>query len=146
MAIGEPVQDRPNLSPNTKRHIRRRIYLPLGIGLAAVFGLVIGLGLVKFGTVSVWADFSVFLLFFPAFLAGLLALGLIVICTYAVYQLMYWLLIPLGRARVFMARAAKTTRRGGNMIARPIIKLRSLGAAIESFLRGVGSIFSDSQG
>jgi hypothetical protein len=123
-----------------------RIYLPFGIGLAAVVGLVIGISLAKFGNFSVWADFSVFLLFFPAFLAGLLALGLIAVCAYAVYGLIYWLLSPLGRARTFMERAARTTRRGGDMIARPIIRLRSLGAAIEALRRSLGSIFSDSQG
>jgi hypothetical protein len=146
MDMPDAAQDIPRLSPVTKRHVRRRIYLPFGIGLVAVIALVIGISLAEFGNLSVWADFSVVMLFCPAFLLGLLFLVPIAFCAYAVYRLIILLLEPLGRARAFMARAAGATRRGGDVIARPIFRLRSFGAAIGAIRRSLSSIFSDPQG
>ena len=128
-------------SKETRRQVWKQIYLPVGIGVLVLVGMVVGVSWIGVGTTGVWADVSLVLILLPAFLLGLVGLIILVGLTYVLLQLIYLLPGPLHRLQAEIERLGKATRRGADVIVRPIFMLGAVKAALKAAGNLIISIF-----
>ena len=126
------------LKPRPRRRGRPWLWIgiPLFVGVAVIAGLismVIGFGV---GTTSVWADASLIIVLLPLFLLGFIPLALLIGLSYGAARLVSWLPGPLDQFVGIMQRVARETRRGGGLVARPMVAFQGIMAAVANFLRG----------
>jgi hypothetical protein len=117
------------------------IGLPMLVGILLVVGSVVAVLNVGFGSIRIWADISLVAVLLPLCLMGFLPLLALVGLSYGVGRLVGWLPEPLRQVDTFLARAARETRRGSKMLARPILALQGVLAMVNTFLRGLIDIF-----
>lgn len=125
------------LSPATRRYIRRGITLPLIIGFLMLTALIVVIVALGFGGIGVWADTSLVFLILPMLLVGLLILIFSSALLYGVWRLSGWVLSPLQRAQTYAARAVHITRRSMDLTAKPVIVLSGLAAGLARIGRGM---------
>lgn len=128
-------------SKETRRQVFKQIYLPVGIGVLVLVGMVAGISWTGVGTTGVWADISLVLILIPTFLLGLVGLIILVGLTYALLKLIDLLPSPLHRLHAEIERLGKATRQGADGIVRPIFILGAAKAALKAAGSLIISIF-----
>ena len=129
--------------PRSKRRGRPWLWIGLPLFLGAVFiaGVVAAVLGTGFGTTRIWADVSLIFVLLPLCFMGLIPLAALIALSYGTARLLSWLPQPLDQFVGIMERVARETRRGGGLLARPMIAFQGLMATVETFLRGLIEIF-----
>jgi len=128
--------------PRAPRRYRRgiwlQIYLPLIGGAllagAALAGIVTAVG---GGSTSVWADVSLLLLTAPCLVAGLLALALFGGLALGLNRVIVAAPPYFHQVQDFVGLVSRRVRQGADVLASPVMKVRSISSAVRSF-RGRG--------
>lgn len=128
------------LSPQTKRHIRLQILLPVFIGVLVLLGLSVWMVVAEVGDASVWADVALLFIALPMFVLGLILLLILVALTYALNSLVGILPGPLRRVKRVMVRSSRGVERGKDVVVRPFVVLQAGWAALKAMVRGVWAI------
>ena len=129
--------------PGTKRRGRPWLWigLPLFLGAVVVAGLVAAVFTTGLGTTRIWADVSLIFVLLPLCFMGFIPLVVLIALSYGTARLLGWLPQPMDQFVRIMERVERETRRGGVLVARPMIALQGLMATVETFLRGLIEIF-----
>lgn len=128
-------------SKTTRRQIWRQIYLPLGIGVFVLAVMVVGFSWAGVGTTSVWSDISLVLILIPAFILGLMFLIILVGLTYVIIRLIDLIPDPIHRLHSNIERIREGTRKGADVMVRPILIMGAVKAALETVRNLIISIF-----
>lgn len=117
-----------------------QIWLPIGIGAAALLtlGIMAGLSL-QGGTDSAarWGNIAVMWLILPVFALGLLSLFLLIGIIFGVFKLKQILPNYSSIVQMFAQRFSRVIRKYGNKTVQPIMTFRSSKAALKRFFVGV---------
>jgi hypothetical protein len=130
---------RERIARKTRRQIWLQIYLPLGIGVLILTGLVIWVLVAGFGKVSAWADIGLVLILIPAFVVGLLILAALIGMTYGLFRLLDILPDPIYKVHSSVERVGEVMSRGADLVAWPMVTLLKVGAALKAFWRAIVS-------
>jgi hypothetical protein len=127
----------------TEQHAGKRgrpwlwIGLPMFIGVLLIAGIVVAVLNMGFGTTQIWADVSLVIVLLPFCLLGFIPLIVLIGLSYGVGRLVGWLPDPLKQIDSFLAQAARESRRGSELIARPMLVAQGFLAMVGTFLRGL---------
>lgn len=129
--------------PRTRRRGRPWLWigLPLLLGAIVIAGTVVMVFTTGLGTTRIWADVSLIFVLLPLCIMGLIPMLLLIALSYGTGRLLGWLPEPMDQFVQIMERVDRETRRGGGIVAQPMIAFQGLMATVETFLRGLIDIF-----
>ena len=124
-------------SPSLRAHKHQRTWQIL-VPLAGMSALIIAAAVLAVrggpSQARVWADVSIIWMLMPLTIFALLLAGVLAFLIYGFYRLFLLLPVYTGRVQDFVFRGESGVRRVSDGIARPLIWIRQIGAALESFL------------
>jgi hypothetical protein len=145
MSDFEPVPRQPMRNPTTRASFRRQvwlqIYLPFGLGVAALGVAATLLWGGALGDVSAWADASLLLLILPVLVVSLIPMALAAVLIYAVSYVIGWLPGPAYEAQQAVIRVRSAADRAMHVVSRPTVYSGSVVAALRSGIRHLLSVF-----
>ena len=127
--------------PSYLRHRQQlwvQILLPMLLGTAvfvvapaAVWAIRMGGG----GNVGRWAAISTIWLLLPAMVAGAILLAILLVLIFMTGRIQEWIPRYSYSLQHFFARAAAGTRRGAEMVRKPVLAIRGLGSLAKNSLK-----------
>jgi hypothetical protein len=145
MNPGSHQQKKIRQRPETQRHIRLQIYLPLLFGSVLIIGLSIVI-LLEDRSPGALADISVICLALPILLVGLVIMAILALGVFASEKVIQKLPAPFRKANQLLGRLERTTRRAGDMAAKPMISSLSAWAGFKAIFQSLSAIFRSDEG
>jgi len=117
-----------------RRAVRLQVYLPLGLGIAAV-AATLGLGLVTAGTGGAttrgMADVSLIVLLMPLMILGLIALAGLVVIAVGVAKVIGWIPPRSRKVQRVVARIGRQSDALAERVTGAVVTPKSIGAAAQ---------------
>jgi hypothetical protein len=126
--------------PETQRHIRLQIYLPLLFGSLLIVGLAIFI-LLEDRSPGAFADVALICLGLPILLVGIIMMVVLALGVIASEKVIQKLPAPFRSADQLLGRLERTAKRTGDMAARPMIYSLSAWAGVKAVFQSISAIF-----